>query len=84
MLQRMSERAITQALRRRYRGHEGRLVRKRSRELQRVGDRNVSELSGPQRPAGELALIRYEFPGTETGAGEPLDYFVGRLGGTTA
>jgi hypothetical protein len=81
----VSDRAISQALRRRYRGREGRLVRNRSRELQRAGDRNISELRGPQRAPGQRASIAYELPGAETGAGELLDsYFAAQLGGTTA
>jgi hypothetical protein len=80
----MSDRAIKQALRRRYRGHEGRMVRKRSRELQSAGDRKVSELMGPQRGAGELGWISYGFPDAETGGRDFLDsYFARQLGGTT-
>jgi hypothetical protein len=80
----MSDRAIRQALRRRYRGHEGRLVRKRSRELHRAGERNIRELTAQQRPVGERALITYEMPGAETGASELFDsYFARQLGRTT-
>ena len=80
----MSDRAIKQALRRRYRGHEGRLVRKRSRELQGAGDRNVRELSAPPGPPVERVLVTYKFPDAETEAGELLDgYFARELPGTT-
>jgi hypothetical protein len=81
----MSDQAIKQALRHRYRGREGRLVRNRSRELQRAGDRNVGELRGPQGAPAERASIAYELPAAEAGASELSDsYFAVQLGGTIA
>jgi hypothetical protein len=75
----VGDRAISQALRRRYRGREGRSVRNRSRELRRAGDRNVSELGGPQRAPQQRASVAYKFTGAETGASELWDgYFAAR------
>ena len=63
----MSDRALRQALRRRYRGHEGRLLRKRSRELQRAGDRNVSELRAQRRQPAERTHSQLAPPGAGEG-----------------